>query len=241
MASRGRAYPARVAIDCYQRQRYADRELIVISAEPDAEVAEVILELGDPSIRFIAAPDVRRVGEMRNAAIRAASGDLISVWDDDDLSHPMRLEWQYSAMNAMGADACMLERVLLWWPQRRRLAFGVRRAWENTLLARREAMPAYSDQIRGSDTQVIRALVANSARVTMLDRPEAYLYIAHGGNLWGEDHFEMLFTNGHEAAAADYDELIGRLRHDHQVDAYLSGSAARPDMSVSGTGAQVGG
>jgi len=134
----------------------------------------------------------------------------------------MRLEWQYSAMAAMGANACVLARVLLWWPQRRRLAFGVRRAWENTLLARREVMPAYSDQVRGSDTQVVYDLVARSAGVVMLDRPEAYRYIAHGGNLWSEDHFEMLFANGLEVASADYEESIQRLSHSHQINHYLN-------------------
>jgi glycosyltransferase involved in cell wall biosynthesis len=235
MASRGRAYPARVAIDCYQRQRYSDRELIVISARPDAEVAELILELGDPSIRFIAAPNIERVGEMRNAAIEAATGDLISVWDDDDLSHPMRLEWQYSAMTAMDADACVLARVLLWWPQRRRLAVSIRRVWENTLLARRGAMPAYSKQVRGSDTEVMRALVAKSAQITMLDTPDAYLYIAHGGNLWGDDHFELLFANAIEIAAAEYDEMIERLSHSHQINDYLGGLAAPMPRQATGT------
>lgn len=221
MASRGGAYPARFAIDCYKRQSYLDRELIVVSADPDAEVAALIAELGDPSIRWLAAPAAASVGQLRNAAIAVASGDLISVWDDDDLSHPMRLQWQREALEAQAADACMLTRVLLWWPSRRRLAVGVPRAWENTLLAKRAALPAYSDVRRRSDTLLVQAMREAARRIVLLDRPDGYVYIAHGGNLWPDEHFEMLFANGQEVAAEAYESWLQRLGVDLPVRDYL--------------------
>lgn len=225
MATRGGAFPARAAIGCYRRQTWPNRELIVVSADPAAPVAGLIEQMADPSIRFLPAP-VERVGALRNHAIAAARGELIAVWDDDDLSHPSRLEWQHQALAETGTTACVLARLLLWWPGRSRLAIGFHRTWENTLLAVRAELPAYSNSVRSSDTELVRALVARS-RVAMLDRPAAYVYVAHGANLWHEAHFEMLFANGDETDPARYPELLDQLRAALPIDDYLAGLAAR--------------
>ncbi|TVV75135.1 glycosyltransferase family 2 protein [Sphingomonas solaris] len=222
MASRGAAFPARLAIECYRRQSWADRELIVVSADRNAAVAGLVAALGDPSIRFIAAPPDTPVGPLRNLGIAAATGELIAVWDDDDLCHPERLAWQHEAMAARDAVACMIGRVLLWWPERRRLAAGAWRTWENSLLARRDAMPAYSARPRGSDTEVVDTLRALGPPA-LVERLDAYLYVVHGGNLWGADHFEMLFANAAELAPADYDAAIAALGRHMPLTACLRG------------------
>ena len=225
MASRGAAFPARLAIDCYRQQTYPDRELIVVSAHPAPAVAGLIAQLGDPSIRFVAAPPDTPVGLLRNQGIAAATGALACVWDDDDLSHPQRLQWQYDAIIAQRGSACVIGRVLLWWPKRRRLAFGVRRTWENTLLARRATMPAYSDKRRGSDTAVLDALLAQGA-MAVAEQPDAYIYVVHGDNLWGDEHFEMLFGHGHEIAPAAYAATLARLGRAMPIEAYRRDSEA---------------
>ncbi|MGI4936004.1 MAG: hypothetical protein ACRYF5_04550, partial [Janthinobacterium lividum] len=38
MVSRGHRYPAAFAIDCYRRQTYANRELIIVSASLEEEL-----------------------------------------------------------------------------------------------------------------------------------------------------------------------------------------------------------
>lgn len=222
MASRGHATPARHAIECYRRQTYANRELIVISADPAAEVQEWIAGLGDPTIRFIDAPPGTPVGLLRNQAIAIAQGDLVAVWDDDDLSHAERLRWQYDALVDQRVPACVVSQVLLWWPARRRMAIGSRRVWENSLLARRTMLPAYSALERGSDTHVLKSLNADHA-IAAVDRLNAYVYVAHDRNLWGADHFDMLFANGRPVPAGQYDQVIASLDAAMPIRAYAAG------------------
>lgn len=213
MATRGAIEPARHAIDCYRRQTYPHRELILACATPNSEVAHHVA--GEAGITVVEMRQAGSVGALRNAAIAVAAGSLLCVWDDDDLSHPQRLDWQVSAMIAAEADACALARVLLWWPDRARLAVSASRTWENSLLVRAAAMPVYPDMTRGGDTILVQALRA-SRRLVAIDRPTAYCYVAHGANLWGAAHFERLFdcaTEDHGGAgyAATIDSLAGML------------------------------
>jgi hypothetical protein len=180
MASRGRIFPATHAIDCYRRQTYPHRELVIATAAVDGLLAGYLDRLDDPSIRLIEVLGFETPGRLRNAAIASSRGDVIAVWDDDDLSSPDRIALQYHAMNDAGATACFLSRELLWWPSRRRLAVSSARIWENSMLVRRADLPAYrEDGVPGEDTDVAIALRATSP-LLLLDRPEAYVYVAHG-------------------------------------------------------------
>ncbi|WP_380872664.1 hypothetical protein ACFB49_35820 [Sphingomonas sp. DBB INV C78] len=192
MATRGNAFPARYAIQCYQRQTHPRRELVIVCRNEGREVRDLVAGLADPTIRFFSIPYAESVGELRNAAMRHAQGDLFAIWDDDDLSHPERLALQQAGIAATGATASFLSRVALWWPARGRIAESGWRTWENTMLVRRSAIPAYSSLTRGSDTELVRSLRA-TAPLALIDRPDGYYYVCHGGNLWGADHFEMLF------------------------------------------------
>lgn len=222
MASRGFVFPARLAIECYQRQTHADRELIVVSASAGAELEAFVGSLADPSIRYLRAPPDTPVGMLRNQGIERATGDLIAVWDDDDLSHPMRLHWQAGALAASGARACVVAQVLLWWPQHRRLAIGARRIWENSLLVRRANMPSYTDQPRGSDTVVLDALRAEGP-ICLVEGLGVYVYVVNGRNLWDDAHFEMLFSRGQEVGSEAYARWLAQLAGLMPVHAYERG------------------
>ena len=195
MATHGRIEPARHAIACFERQAHPHRELVIACATPGSEVAGYVA--GRTGISIVEVPGAGTVGALRNAAIAAAIGSLLCVWDDDDLSHPQRLAWQVEALMAADAAACTLSRVLLWWPEQMRLAVSASRIWENSLLARRDSIGAYPDVARGGDTLLIEGLRA-TAPIVAIDRPTGYCYIAHNGNLWGQPHFEMLFDRATE-------------------------------------------
>jgi glycosyltransferase involved in cell wall biosynthesis len=224
MASRGLVFPARLAIECYQRQTHADRELIVVSASTGGELEAYVAGLADPSIRYLRAATEMPVGLLRNQAIREATGDFIAVWDDDDLSHPMRLQWQAQALASSGARACVVAQVLLWWPLRRRLAAGARRIWENSLLVGRANMPLYPDQRRGSDTVVANVLRAEGA-MCLVEGLGVYVYAVNGRNLWDDEHFEMLFSRGSEFGKEAYGRWMSKLEEFMPIGAYQEGLA----------------
>jgi glycosyltransferase involved in cell wall biosynthesis len=192
MVSRGRLFPARFAIDCYRRQTWPHRELVIVSAAPDSELPVFLATLGDPTIRYVtAAPGP--LGTLRNMSVEAARGAVLCQWDDDDLSHPQRLEFQYTQLVAGRVGAHFLSRLLLWWPEERRLAISSRRLWECSMLCRRLALPGYPAIPRREDTLMVKDMRLSGNRTSYTDQPFAYCYIAHGGNLSSARHLARVF------------------------------------------------
>lgn len=220
MPTRGKLMPARFAIECFLRQTYPHRELVVISAAAGSEVEQHVEALGDPRIHFHRAAAAVTAGALRNEAMAFARGEYLAIWDDDDLSHSDRLTGQMDAIAALEADAAMLDRELLWWPERQRLAISAHRLWENSLLVRREAMPPFPDIPRGGDTMVAKVLRATS-RLIAVDHPASYCYVFHGGNIWNSGHFEMLLGNATEQIEGEgYAAAIAELAADMPIADY---------------------
>lgn len=79
---------ARVAVACFQRQTWPDKELVIVNHGP------VSLANGDPNIREIRVhrtPEMT-LGDLRNLSREQARGDYVIQWDDDDYHHPRRIE-----------------------------------------------------------------------------------------------------------------------------------------------------
>jgi glycosyltransferase involved in cell wall biosynthesis len=219
--TRGHLFPTRFAIDGYRRQTYANRELVLLCDRPAADLRAYVDSLGDPSIRFIQA-EPGTLGELRNASIAAARGELVAQWDDDDLYHPQRLELQALALaENPHAAAHFLSRWFLWWPARRLLAVSARRVWEGSMLARRTLLPAYPSLSLEEDSAFVRMLFAAHPNIQS-DVPEVYCYVIHGGNSWNETHFEGMFSRATQRFDGEaYDiqlSLLARVLPMHDYD-----------------------
>jgi hypothetical protein len=105
------------------------------------------------------------------------------------LYHPRRIELQVAALRATASCACFLAREYIWWPALDRLAQSVRRFWEPSILCEKAFLPPYPPVPRGEDTAVTNTIV-RALRVALLDAPELYIYVVHGGNTWPSPHFE---------------------------------------------------
>ena len=78
---------------------------------------------------------------------------------------------------------------MIWWPRAERIAIGRGRVWESTMLSRKDALPPYPDKSSEEDTPVVARLM-RERRLALLDAPQLYLHVRHGGNTFGESHFE---------------------------------------------------
>jgi len=98
-------------------QTFAEKELVIFNT------AEIPLVLGktleeDPQVRLVnqSTTATRKpftsLGEVRNAAIDHADGDLFVCWDDDDLFLPHHLEQSFERWSACGSMAWKPERSL---------------------------------------------------------------------------------------------------------------------------------
>ncbi len=210
MVSRGEIYPAAFAIECFQKQTYPNKELVIVSANADGQLQRYVEELADSRIRFTRAPDWT-LGTLRNLTIGLARGDLVTTWDDDDLRHPRSLEVQYSALMATDAAMLCLLRLSLWEPARQRLALTQTRPWENSLLAWRYKMPEYPSLGKREDSHLMQR-IAEKHSVALIDQPELYVYTVHGKNTWESSHFDQFFNKAsHRFEGADYERMHRQL------------------------------
>ncbi len=226
MVTRGDLFPARFAIEAYRTQSWRPRELVIVVARPAEALTQHVVALADPSIRLLRT-DPAPLGALRNIAVAAAQGDWVALWDDDDLCAPTRLADQMAAMGSF--DAVLLQRLLMWWPRRYRLAVSERRGWEGSMIARREAIGRYPEQPLGEDSAMIAAMIRASRTIGLIDRPDLYCYVAHGRNAWPADHFDGLFNAASQHFVfGDYDRAIAQLQQ-FPIEDYRAALDARYD------------
>ena len=189
MVTRDRPALAARAVECFLAQSYPNRELVVIDGGESDQLQQGFEAINYPPIKAHREHQAgRSMGELRNLAVKKASGRYLCIWDDDDLYDPDRLSVQMGAITALSADACFLARLQLWWPTRRVLAVSTRRMWEGTLICAIDKFPLYRTLHRGEDLAVGYHLW-RSGRVVMLDEPRLYTYVFHGANTVGEAQF----------------------------------------------------
>jgi len=85
------------AIDCFLRQTYENRELVILD-DGDDSIADLVPS--DPKIRYFREEKRRVTGDKRNRANELAKGQIICHWDDDDWSAPERVERQVKILLA---------------------------------------------------------------------------------------------------------------------------------------------
>lgn len=195
MVTRGNLFPARFALDCFLRQTYVPRELVVVCDAPGTPIEEYCRSLQDARIRFVypPAPD-QRLGELRNLSVQAAHGEWVCQWDDDDLYHRRRLEAGMAVALTTQAQALFLSRWLLWSPLERRVALSGQREWEGSMITRKDIVPSYPALGRGEDTVVAHTILARE-RVVLLDAPWLYSYIQTGLNTWAGPHMQAIWNS----------------------------------------------
>jgi GT2 family glycosyltransferase len=219
MVTANRTRLAQRAIRCFRQQTYANKELVIVDDGADDTLEQWVNELHDPQLVMARLPsEGKPLGELRNLAVERSSGTYIAQWDDDDLSDPKRLEVQMAALHVSKADACVLQREILWWQESRRLAVSGGRPWEGAFLCRKDKLPRYPEIAHGEDTPVVEQLLAQE-RVALLDAPGLYVYVFHGDNTFSKDHWEELWQAATERYEDDqYDLMLLQLQERLQID-----------------------
>lgn len=173
------------AIAGFLAQRDVRAELIIIDDGSDP-VADLVPD--DPRVRYWRLDRTATIGEKRNLAIEASTGEVIAHLDDDDWSHPERLRVQRDALLCGDVDVCGLDR-MLWWNPQLGLAWRyacppVRRPWVagNTLAYTRATwqlgtFPAHS---QGEDTAFVWG--RRDRRVLALDDERLVVGTLHDAN-----------------------------------------------------------
>jgi hypothetical protein len=113
MPTRNRRWAVPLALEWFASQDYPSKELLVID---DGEMPVEDLVQGLSNVRYLR-PNARlSVGAKRNLGCRAARGEFVAHWDDDDWMAPGRLSYQVGSLLEAEADLCGVEQMLYWEP-----------------------------------------------------------------------------------------------------------------------------
>lgn len=99
------------AIDCWLKQTYENRELVILD-DGEEPIEDLIPD--DPRIRYKFDNVKRLTGTKRNKVIAMAKGEIICHWDDDDWSAPGRIEYQVALLQKSGKPMTGFSNLLFW-------------------------------------------------------------------------------------------------------------------------------
>ncbi len=218
-----------LAIRCFQRQSYPNKELVIVG-DGDDPIADLV-PADSPRIRYVHLPERIALSDKYNACVEAARADWIALWADDDWHSPRRLSVSMAETHAL------IEIVGL-----RKMIFhrlGTSGTWTyekrgpdpyflgGSILFRRrywERHPFASGKERQADSDFTNAISAEEyARVAaVLDDPRIYVAMNHGDNTGRDGSADMSGLGWSEWPEA-LENLMG---HDlqHYTRAFLSGA-----------------
>jgi glycosyltransferase involved in cell wall biosynthesis len=205
LAGPKRLTPLKQSIASYLAQTHENRELVVIvdnlKAEDRRQFLSYVSSLERPDIRCSLPDHKLSLGALRNLSMDEAKGAILCLWDDDDLSHPKRLESQLQFLTENRLDAVLLtdylhifprQSVCYWehWQDKRIGGFpGSLMMVKGHGVRYRESGPQSE---RGEDIDFI-ARLKSSIKVGLFEAPAFYyLYFFHGDNTWGFAHHRTL-------------------------------------------------
>ena len=101
-------------------QTYPHWELMIVDDGSDDGSAELFAEISDPRIRLLKWQHCGNIASLRNAGVKAGSGEWLAFLDSDDLWIPEKLEiqlssllqqnkrWGYGGFELMDKDLCTI-------------------------------------------------------------------------------------------------------------------------------------
>ncbi|NQX37632.1 Glycosyltransferase involved in cell wall bisynthesis [Pedobacter steynii] len=201
------------ALSCFGTQDYPRKELVISYPEGDFLTENLIDQISLLSAIQIVKIERKReetLGLARNSAILAANGRYICIWDDDDWHHPNRLSQQFSVIENGPFKASILMNVLMHDVKNKETYYSGYRDWEGTLLCKKQTIlkTGYLDLEKGEDTFVLHYLLFTNVLFRIIEKPNLYVYIYHGNNTWGENHFRSYFSEGKRMNEAVNSEVL---------------------------------
>ena len=203
VTQKGREQHVSASIECFVKQSFLDRELVIVH-DSDAAFHQTLIDQCDKyptaDIRLFKHLSGESLGSLRNRSIENAKYNVVCQWDDDDLYHPDRLKVQYQYLYSNHADFCFMtdqlhlfvnEGFLFWddWSIEKYPGNLI----QGTLMGKKELLGQYPDLARGEDTELVFRLIEEGHEIASLsDMAWLYLYIYHGSNAWNSDHHKAI-------------------------------------------------
>jgi glycosyltransferase involved in cell wall biosynthesis len=182
-----------VALECWRRQTYANRQVIVLDHGAERPVDPAAVNAAGAFVARI--PPSLTLGEALNAGVKLAAGPVCLKADDDDWYGPTFLdEWldRFTAVSPGGEPALVCATTYLLFDVRR---WQIRRGQEGrfsgaTLCFSREAAlrAPFRPYARYEDAHFYRDQHDAGARLDHVWRPTSYLAVRHDGGAANRSH-----------------------------------------------------
>jgi glycosyltransferase involved in cell wall biosynthesis len=167
----------------FDRQSWDQRELIIVDSSPEP------VQIARDDVRVIVATPGLNIPSKRNIALKAATGDIITWFDDDDWQHPCKLEWLVEGLQDGAPYAgtsqgwfvdLMADRCRPYHSPRGRIVFnsaGFRRSAVANIL--------FPETVhKASDTRWMQQIERRYARrVVKIPRKAIFFWLCHTNNL----------------------------------------------------------
>lgn len=178
------------SIDCFLKQTYKNKELILLY-ETDNPDTDFFTKFANEhtNIKLIAVPvePKKTLGELRNIAIEASSGEYFMQWDDDDWYNPDRINYQMSQLD--GSKANILSRWIFFDMVTKKAYLSHVRKWEGSILCAKEIFmnsEKYPHWSKSEDNCFINSI---DKHIRVINQPYIYVYVYHTNNTWHYYHF----------------------------------------------------
>lgn len=112
LAGRSKIADVLHAIDCFQKQTYPYKELIIVNNAKTQFIASSMVINANKNVFVIDTPTELTAGMARNYGIKSANGRILAQFDSDYWHAPERLSTQIAAMAEHEAHVCMLSETL---------------------------------------------------------------------------------------------------------------------------------
>lgn len=192
----GREYLARIAVNAFLEQRYPNKQLFILND------GKRLLEDPPPHVIEYAAPPGLSLGALRNMAMQMTpvKVDYLMQWDDDDYSHPMRMQWQVDRTPRGTASVLRFETHIKIGGTDPRVCVPTRKpgyGFAGTLMHPAETPFRYPETAKGEDSEFVRQWRKSDQLVVLQneDYPALYTRLAHHVNTWSTQHI-MSFPRG---------------------------------------------
>lgn len=191
------------SLQSFARQTYQNKELVVVfNRLTPTQKTQALRKLSNVDSNQIRAKFVSgkpSLGTLRNVSMQIARGEIFSLWDDDDVSHPLRLELQYGALR--GNQAVYLQNAFQFFPDFQTVFWVNWSKYKNdpirpaglpgTLMFRKSLGINFSPRLDlNEDVEFFRRLWKKGhKRCAFLNsRAPLFTYVYHGANAWPEQH-----------------------------------------------------
>ena len=183
------------AVFSFNSQTYPEKELIILHDSGDEFHETLIEQFGSDTVKIVQS-EKSYLGTLRNKSVEVCSGDVICQWDDDDYSHPDRLQIQYDRLIESNMPVCFLSSHAYtvndeFYILDKSLGKPFISSWrvaQNSLMAHKDRLPKYPDSMIGEDTPITEYYTPTQSVTSVVDKPYLFCTTYHSGNSWDIGH-----------------------------------------------------